>query len=200
MRTIVRAGFSKLHIRFIIFFAIIFFFTSCAQAEPFNTNDFTNLLIRSKNLFSLCSILLGQSDTYLSDVFSRLYYGYYHLGRLIFSNMYGYEKDSHSHVWKKMEEPIKDFGFSMKSLREKYEYRALSLDDIIVKSKEDLLYVVNSNKFDRMIIELKSTLDESDYYSLEEKAIFFEEIKLIEKEHTKLLDKFFSHSLNKELN
>jgi len=178
----------QLHFKFIILLAILFFFTSCKQAEPFNPYDYTSLLIRSKNLFSLCVILLGQSDTYLGDVFSRLYYGYYHLGRLIFSNKYGYEYDSHSHVWKKMEESIREFGFLMKSLREKYEYIPLSQEDIVGNSKEDLLSVVDSNKFDRIVIELKTTLEESDNYSQEDKVIFFEEIKLIEKEHAKLLN------------
>ena len=87
-----------------------------------------------------------------------------------------------------MEESIREFGFLMKSLREKYEYIPLSQEDIVGNSKEDLLSVVDSNKFDRIVIELKTTLEESDNYSQEDKVIFFEEIKLIEKEHAKLLN------------
>jgi len=64
----------------------------------------------------------------------------------------------------------------------------LSQEDIVGNSKEDLLSVVDSNKFDRIVIELKTTLEESDNYSQEDKVNFFKEIKLIEKEHAKLLN------------
>ena len=64
----------------------------------------------------------------------------------------------------------------------------MSQEDIVGNSKEDLLSVVDSNKFDRIVIELKTTLEESDNYSQEDKVNFFKEIKLIEKEHAKLLN------------
>ena len=174
--------------KYIFVLTIIALFTSCAQAEPFAPHDNTNLLIRSKNLFSLSTLLVSQSEVYIGDVFSRLYYGYYHLGRLIFSNKFGYEFDSHNHVWKKMEEPIKEFGYSMKSLREKYDYKPLSPREVTEQSKDDLKLIIDTNKFDEIILELRTTLNESNYYSQKEKDLLLLEIILVEKEHTSLID------------
>lgn len=171
----------------LLLIALIFLFASCKELEAFTYNEYTSMLMRIRELFSLCSVLLGQSDTFVGDMFSRLYYGYYNIGRLIFSNIYGYDYPSHNQVWKKMNEPIKFFGFTMKSIREKYEYYPLSPNDIQRQSKEDIKVVLSENKFNEMILELRNTLLYCEKYSKEEKEVLFNEIKLLELEHEKFL-------------
>lgn len=180
--------------KYLFLIALIVIFASCAQAEPFSPQDYTNLLIRSRNLFSLCTLLISQPEMYLGDIFSRLYYGYYHLGRLIFSNKFGYEYDSHNHVWKKMEEPIKGFGYAMKELREKYDYRPLSQDEVIAQSREDLQLIYdNRDNFDEMLIELQTSLNTTNYYTEDEKFLFLAEIETIKTEHAKFIDALRGH-------
>ena len=38
----------------------------------------------------------------IGQAIARIYYGYYHIARLIFNNIKGYDGDNHTETWKAM--------------------------------------------------------------------------------------------------
>lgn len=53
----------------------------------------------------------------IGQAIARIYYGYYHIARLIFNNIKGYDGDNHTETWKAMPNTIKNFGKKMKEMR-----------------------------------------------------------------------------------
>ena len=131
---------------------------SCAPAEPLQPSEYTQLLINIKDFFSMSLVLLGQNNTFaLGQVVSRLYYGHYHLARLIFNNIKGYDGNSHTEVWKQMPADIKAYGKKLKEMRIKYDYEPMSFTQNEVL--QDLEYIEShKNRFDAIIKELDNTV------------------------------------------
>ena len=64
--------------------------TSCATAEPLSPIEYTRLLINVKEFFTLSILLLNQDSSHcIGQAISRLYYGHYHIARLIYNNKRG---------------------------------------------------------------------------------------------------------------
>lgn len=134
-------------------------FASCAQAEPLPPNEYTQLLINIKDFFLMSLVLLGQNNTFtLGQVISRIYYGHYHLARLIFNNIKGYDGNNHTEVWKQMPADIRAYGEKLKNMRIKYDYMPMSFTQSEVL--QDLEYIENhQNRFDAIIKELDNTVE-----------------------------------------
>ena len=131
---------------------------SCAQAEPLPPSEYTQLLINIKEFFSMSLLLLGQNNIFVfGQVVSRLYYGHYHLARLIFNNIKGYDGNNHTKVWRQMPADIKTYGEKLKDMRIKYDYSSLPFTQSEVL--QDLKYIEShQNRFDAIIKELDNTV------------------------------------------
>jgi len=132
---------------------------SCAPSEPLPPSEYTQLLINIKDFFSMSLILLGQNNTFtFGQVISRIYYGHYHLVRLIFNNIKGYDGNNHTKVWKQMPADIRAYGEKLKDMRIKYDYMPMSFTQSEVL--QDLEYIENhQNRFDAIIKELDRTVE-----------------------------------------
>lgn len=132
--------------------------SSCAQADPLPPNEYTQLLTNIKDFFSVSMVLLGQNNTFaLGQAISRIYYGHYHLARLIFNNIKRYDGKNHTEVWKQMPADIKVYGEKLKEMRIKYDYKPQSF--IQNEVLQDLEYITNYQKgFDAIIKELNNTI------------------------------------------
>ncbi len=102
-------------------------------------------------------VLLGQNNTFaFGQAISRLYYGHYHLARLIYNNIKKRDGNNHTEVWKQMPADIKAYGEQLKDMRIKYDYSPLYFTRREVL--QDLEYIESQqNRFDAIIIELYST-------------------------------------------
>lgn len=132
--------------------------SSCAQADPLPASEYTQLLINIKDFFSMSLVLLGQDNTFaFGQAISRIYYGHYHLARLIFNNLKGYDGNNHTEVWRQMPVDIKVYGEKLKDMRIKYDYMPLSFTQS--KVLQDLEYIEShQNRFDAIIKELDNTV------------------------------------------
>ncbi len=143
-------------IKVILFLFLLFLTTSCAQIDTISSVNHLNLLMKSKTLIEMCLLLISQSNLYHGQVISRLYYSYYHLARLINMNI-SHDKASHSKTWKSMPKIIRDFGFKMKHLREKYDYDPIPSNFF---PKEDFNIILeNKPSAELLINEVDETLD-----------------------------------------
>ena len=61
--------------------------TGCAPAEPLSPIEYTQLLVNVKEFFALSILLLNQDSPHcIGQAISRIYYGHYHIARLIYNN------------------------------------------------------------------------------------------------------------------
>ena len=131
---------------------------SCVRAEPLPSSEYIQLLINIKDFFSMGMVLLGQNNTFaLGQAISRIYYGHYHLARLIFNSIKGYDGNNHTGVWRQMPADIKAYGENLKDMRIKYDYmpRPFTQNELL----RDLEYIENhKNRFDAIIKELDNTV------------------------------------------
>ena len=132
--------------------------SSCAQADPLPPNEYTQLLTNIKDFFSVSMVLLGQNNIFaLGQAISRIYYGHYHLARLIFNNIKRHDGKNHTEVWKQMPADIKVYGEKLKEMRIKYDYKPQSF--IQNEMLQDLEYIEShQNRFNVIINELANTV------------------------------------------
>lgn len=133
-------------------------FASCSQAHPLSVCEYTHLLANIKEFFCVGIVLLGQdSDFAIGQAISRLYYGHYHLSRLLYNGIKGCDGNNHSRVWKQMPLDIRTYGETLKDLRIKYDYNATSFSRREVL--QDLSYIENHKAdFDKILFELKKSV------------------------------------------
>lgn len=133
---------------------------SCTEAGPqlLQPREYTHLLTNIKDFFSMSLVLLGQYNTFaFGQAISRLYYGHYHLARLIFNNIEGYDGNNHTKVWKQMPVDIRAYGEKLKEMRIKYDYMPISFTQSEVLP--DLEYIENHrDRFDAIIKKLDDTV------------------------------------------
>ena len=132
--------------------------TSCAKPPPLSPLEYTQLLTNIKDIFSVSLLLMMDSNTYsIRQSIARLYYGHYHLCRLIYNNLKGRDSDNHTTAWEVMRKDLEDYGKDLKEMRIKYDYQASIVDENDVYA--DLEYIVaHKCKFDSLIEELKNTV------------------------------------------
>ena len=163
---------------------LITMLTSCAEAPALNTADYNGLLINIKEFFSVSILLLSANSNFgIGQAIARLYYGHYHIARLIYNNTENQDGNNHAKVWNAMPPIIKSYGEYLKSLRIKYDYGTtnISTSEII----NDLKYIQdNQNYFIEMILMLRNTIHEDSIDSL-----FNDHMKDIESTYNDLLVK-----------
>ena len=132
--------------------------TGCAVADPLSPIEYTQLLINIKEFFTLSILLLNQDSPHcIGQAITRLYYGHYHMARLIYNNTKGYDGNNHTEVWSNMPSSIKSYGEKLKEMRIKYDYGVteISLEEL----QSDLEYIKShQSRFDEMLKEIDSTI------------------------------------------
>lgn len=142
----------------LLFILLISQLTGCAAAEPLSPIEYTQLLFNVKEFFALSILLLNQDSPHcIGQAISRIYYGHYHIARLIYNNKRGYDGNNHTDVWNNMPSSIKSYGEKLKEMRIRYDYGVteISLEEL----KSDLEYIKShQSRFKEMLKELDSTI------------------------------------------
>lgn len=142
----------------LLFVLLISQLTGCAASEPLSPIEYTQLLINIKEFFTLSILLLNQDSPHcIGQAITRLYYGHYHMARLIYNNTKGYDGNNHTEVWSNMPSSIKSYGEKLKEMRIRYDYGVteISLEEL----KSDLEYIKShQSRFKEMLEELDSTI------------------------------------------
>ena len=144
--------------RILVICFVLFGFSSCAPVPPLSPLEYTQLLTNIKDIFSVSLLLMMDSNIYsIRQSIARLYYGHYHLCRLIYNNLNGRDSENHTTAWEAMRKDLEDYGKTLKEMRIKYDYQASVVDESDVCA--DLEYIVaHKSKFDSLIEELKNTV------------------------------------------
>ena len=146
-------------IKFIIIAITLLCITSCAPAGPLSPTDYTQLLANIKDFFTTSLFLLGSSSSnfQIGQAIARLYYGHYHIARLIYNNNKSVDIDNHTRAWDAMQVKIQTYGKELKTFRIKYDYSPQNFSNSEIE--QDLQFIKdNKSEFDYMITELKSTI------------------------------------------
>lgn len=146
-------------IKFIIIAVTLLCVTSCAQTGPLSPTDYTQLLTNIKDFFTTSLFLLGSncSNFQIGQAITRLYYGHYHIARLIYNNKNKVDIDNHTRAWDAMQVRIQTYGKELKTFRIKYDYSPQNFSNSEIE--QDLQFIKdNRSEFDYMITELKSTI------------------------------------------
>ena len=178
----------KVSIKLFLIFFIIFGMSSCAAMEPITPNNYNLLLIKTNDLFNLCIMLLNQPEQYHGQIVSRLYYGYYHLARLLHINYHNYDAGGHAKTWNKLPCKIRIFGLRMKILREKHDYNVINnLTENIDKDFDTILD--EEKNFVSLSEELGNTLEKCTYLSDKDIEICRNKINDIRITHETLINR-----------
>lgn len=132
--------------------------TGCAPSQPLSPLEYTQLLTNIKDFFVVGIVLLNQDDSVcIGQAISRLYYGHYHIARLIFNNLRGYDGNNHKDVWDNMPSSIKSYGEKLKEMRIKYDYGVAEIS--LAELKSDLEFIKShQSRFDEMLEEIDSSI------------------------------------------
>lgn len=141
-----------------IIFICICMLASCSQVQPLTPCEYTQLLANIKEFFCVSIALLGQDSNFaIGQAIGRLYYGHYHLSRLIYNNIKGRDGNNHTDVWKQMPSNIRTYGETLKDLRIKYDYNSVAFSRCEVL--KDLAYIEkHKDSFDKIIYELDNSV------------------------------------------
>mgnify|MGYP003305954298 CR=1 FL=1 len=131
---------------------------SCAPPPPLDPGAYNQLLLNIRDFFTITLLLLGKSPIFAQcQAITRLYYGHYHLCRLIYNNIMGRDANNHRDAWDRMQNDIKLYGEKLKEFRIKYDYTPLNFSEPDVRN--DLEFILNNkDKFDLMVAELKNSI------------------------------------------
>lgn len=146
-------------IKFIIIAVTLLCVTSCAQTGSLSPTDYIQLLTNIKDFFTTSLFLLGSncSNFQIGQAIARLYYGHYHIARLIYNNKNRVDIDNHTRAWDAMQVRIQTYGKELKTFRIKYDYSPQNFSNSEIE--QDLQFIKdNRSEFDYMITELKSTI------------------------------------------
>lgn len=146
------------HFHVILLCLTLFWVTSCSHAPQLSPLEYTQLLTNIKDVFSVSALLMMDSNIYsIRQSIARLYYGHYHLCRLVYNNLNGRDSENHTTAWEAMRKDLEDYGKDLKEMRIKYDYQASVVDECDVYA--DLEYIVaHKGKFDSLINELNNTV------------------------------------------
>ena len=116
--------------RILVICFVLFGFSSCAPIPPLSPLEYTQLLTNIKDIFSVSLLLMMDSNIYsIRQSIARLYYGHYHLCRLIYNNLNGRDSENHTTAWEAMRKDLEDYGKTLKEMRIKYDYQASVVDE-----------------------------------------------------------------------
>jgi len=176
---------------FTCFLLLCFCLSSCRHIDPITPVDYSNLLLKVKELFALCSVLVSSNDlTSNGQAISRIYYAFYHLARLLNINIHNMEQKSHTQAWKKIsDQNIQQFGLDLKTLREKYDYDPIDPQTGGAMIKRDLAYIVSHEAdVEALLNKIKSTLHQCIALSPQDIVNLRKDISDIEQEQKSLFN------------
>lgn len=178
----------KIIYKVILLVLALFCITSCSKIAPISPIEYTQLLINIKDFFTTSIFLLGSNSNFQTgQAIARLYYGHYHIARLIYNNHFGKDNNSHYYTWEKMNTRIRNYGNNLKKLRIKYDYDAQNFSNSEIK--DNLKFISdNRSEFDYMIKELKGSISSFDN-DKEFLKTASKEIQKIEQEYDSLVNK-----------
>ena len=169
--------------------------SSCAQLDPVTPTSYHFLLVKINDILSLCCLLLNQQEAFHGQVIGRLYYGYYHLARLLHINLKDFDAGGHTKTWKKLPNNIRDFGFRMKELREKYDYDVDDLFDLSENLDNDFKKILADKIYaDSLLNELNNTLEHCCYLQPEDIVICRKDIESIKERHQQLIQQIIERN------
>lgn len=171
--------------KFLFVVSLCVFMSACAPQQPLSPVEYSGLLLKTKELFILCTILIEHG--LYSQVIPRLYYGYYHIARLIVNNKFSHDISNHTDVWKHTPKDIKLKGLQLKLLRVKYDYEPNIVQSEFISDINDIyankdLLEIEIQEFNKDIAQkmTQSDIDNNHINDL---------LQQIETEHSKLMEK-----------
>jgi uncharacterized protein (UPF0332 family) len=149
---------------------------------PISPVDYVGLLTKMRELFILCSLLISHGQ--YAQAISRLYYGYFHIARLIAVNKNWFSNyHDHKKIWDEMPQQVQSFGIKLKNMRVKYDY-----DPNPKGEKEDLSYIYSSKyMLDAELKELEATIQSYPHLNCDDDDKISEQIQEIREAHENLI-------------
>lgn len=175
----------------ILLLVLVFCCTSCMQettATPIST--YYGLLAKVNDFLSFCCFMLSNSNSYIGQVISRIYYVYFTLAKIRgYNDDYNQYRGSHENIWLNMNSTIQQkYGNELKQKRVKYDYdeKKPTTQDFI----EDLSFIEsNQALFKEIVKDIRGSLEENPVLTDDDDDFINQELSQIEAKHDELMDK-----------
>ena len=137
---------------------IVISFTGCSAYEPISPHGYYSFLIKAKEFLTFCVYIANMDHPYWGQIFSRLYYAYFTLARIVHIGKTGqYEQEKHTVIWQQNKKEVrKNFGETLKHLRTYYDYDYSSNAESREELAQNVSFILNNQKaFNQLINDTK---------------------------------------------
>ena len=141
---------------------IVISFTGCSAYEPISPQGYYSFLIKAKEFLTFCVYVANMDHPYWGQIFSRLYYAYFTLARIVHIGKTGqYEQEKHTVIWQQNKKEVrKNFGDTLKHLRTYYDYDYSSNSESREELTKNISFILNNQKaFNQLINDTKEQVD-----------------------------------------
>ena len=141
---------------------IVISFTGCSAYEPISPHGYYSFLIKAKEFLTFCVYIANMDHPYWGQIFSRLYYAYFTLARIVHIGKTGqYEQEKHTVIWQQNKKEVrKNFGDTLKHLRTYYDYDYSSNSESREELTKNISFILNNQKaFNQLINDTKEQVD-----------------------------------------
>lgn len=141
---------------------IVISFTGCSAYEPISPQGYYSFLIKAKEFLTFCVYVANMDHPYWGQIFSRLYYAYFTLARIVHIGKTGqYEQEKHTVIWQQNKKEVrKNFGETLKHLRTYYDYDYSSNAESREELAQNVSFILNNQKaFNQLINDTKEQVD-----------------------------------------
>lgn len=146
---------------FLLLFIVISF-TGCQAYEPISPHGYYSFLIKAKEFLAFCVYIANTDNPYWGQIFSRLYYAYFTLARIVHIGKTGqYEQEKHTVIWQQNKKEVrKKYGETLKHLRTYYDYDYASNTESIEELSKNLSFILDNRKaFDQLINDTNEQIE-----------------------------------------
>ena len=140
---------------------IVISFTGCSAYEPISPHGYYSFLIKAKEFLTFCVCVANMDTPYWGQIFSRLYYAYFTLARMIhIVKTKQYEQEKHTVIWQQNKKEVrKKYGETLKHLRTYYDYDYSSNIESKEELTKNLSFILNNRQaFNQLIDDTKEQI------------------------------------------
>ena len=141
---------------------VVISFSGCQAYEPISPHGYYSFLIKAKEFLTFCVYVANMDHPYWGQIFSRLYYAYFTLARIVHIGKTGlYEQEKHTVIWQQNKKEVrKNFGETLKHLRTYYDYDYSSNAQSREELAKNVSFILNNQKaFNQLINDTKEQVN-----------------------------------------
>ena len=140
---------------FLIF--LLFTFTGCTDSGNVGPQEYYALISKAKEFLNFSIYIINGDCKYWCQLFSRIYYCYFSLARIVFISKRGFDDEvNHKDIWQLSKKDVRhEYGIELKHIRTHfdYDYNSFEVDVNSPEFKNYLQFIIRNKKTFQIFIK-----------------------------------------------